>query len=45
LAEEASHEKASKKLHQLSEELEHALDERAKKMHRQSVSETKKQSA
>ncbi len=45
IAEEASREKDSKRLEQLSEELERALDERAKKLHPQSLPESKKQSA
>jgi hypothetical protein len=45
IAEEAFHEQDSTKLLKLSEELECALDERAKRLHPQSVPDAKKQSA
>ena len=45
IAEEASHERDPKKLNDLSEELERALDERAKKLHLTADYKVQKKSA
>jgi uncharacterized membrane protein (DUF106 family) len=45
IAEEASREKDPEKLQKLSEELERALDERAKRLHPQSTPDTVQKSA